>query len=98
MRVIAKGDHWDNPDSFEPERFLGIENESQFAKEKGFIPFGIGPRSCIGQKFAMNEALIMTAMIFKKFSLSLSSPDQKLKVKTLITQNPEEVPLVVSFR
>ena len=44
---------WDNPDAFDPSRFLGERREriDRFA----YIPFGAGPRVCIGMAFAMQE-------------------------------------------
>jgi cytochrome P450 len=50
---------WDAPDAFDPDRFLperraGID---RFA----YLPFGAGPRVCIGQAFALHEAMIVLA-------------------------------------
>jgi len=64
--------------NFKPERFLGIENETSFFKEKGFMPF----RVCIGQKFAMMETTILIAMILHKFNISFATPNQKLETST----------------
>ena len=46
---------WDNPDAFDPSRFLGERREriDRFA----YIPFGAGPRVCIGMAFAMQEGI-----------------------------------------
>lgn len=57
-----------NPLSFEPERFF--EDVHPFA----YFPFGAGPRACIGRNLAMMEMTIVTAMVLKKFQLSLSDP------------------------
>lgn len=48
--------YWDQPDKFIPERWL----EPGF-KPKGYFPFGLGPRVCIGQALAMDELRIMLA-------------------------------------
>ena len=55
---------WRNPDQFDPTRFLGEEAEKipRFA----YIPFGAGPRVCIGASFAMQEMIIILAKIMKK--------------------------------
>jgi cytochrome P450 len=56
---------WDEPDAFRPERFLPGAREAidRFA----FIPFGGGPRVCIGAAFAMQEAMIALAVLARTF-------------------------------
>ncbi len=56
-----------NPDMFNPERF-SPENEKLIPKHI-YIPFGTGPRICIGQSFAMMEAKIILASIIKRFRI-----------------------------
>ena len=55
---------WDRPDEFDPSRF---ESPAPAA----YIPFGAGPRSCIGSEFAMLEAQLITAMVMQAFQLRL---------------------------
>jgi len=56
---------WDDPGAFIPERFLGEARESipRFA----YLPFGVGERVCIGQRFALQEGLILGALILRSF-------------------------------
>ena len=58
-------DFWDAPHEFRPDR----HNES-IPKEK-YMPFGLGERICIGQGFAMQEAIIILANILREFKLEL---------------------------
>ncbi|HKN27935.1 MAG TPA: cytochrome P450 [Roseiarcus sp.] len=60
---------WDNPDAFDPSRFLGERREriDRFA----YIPFGAGPRVCIGMPFAMQEAIIILANLLRAFRFEL---------------------------
>jgi len=60
---------WDAPDYFDPDRFAPGRREAihRFA----YIPFGAGPRICIGMGFAMQEAMIVLGQILKRFKLSL---------------------------
>ncbi|VAW13416.1 hypothetical protein MNBD_ALPHA09-2117 [hydrothermal vent metagenome] len=60
---------WEKPNRFVPERFLE-ENKGPRAKF-AYIPFGGGPRICIGATFAMNEAVILLATIMRYFRLTL---------------------------
>lgn len=51
--------YWDDPDRFDPNRFLP-EREAKLPRTQ-FMPFGAGPRICIGQSFAMVEAVTLLA-------------------------------------
>lgn len=49
---------WPDPDAFCPERFLDkAQNASR--DQTAFLPFGLGPRMCIGMRFALEELRIM---------------------------------------
>jgi cytochrome P450 len=62
MPIYAMHRHakrWENPDAFDPERFAP-EREAQIPRHQ-YMPFGAGPRICIGMGFAMIEATAMLA-------------------------------------
>lgn len=63
---------WDQPDAFIPERFLpGAPREiGRFQ----YLPFGLGPRVCIGAQFAKIESLILTTLIARRYRLHLDGP------------------------
>jgi cytochrome P450 len=60
---------WINPDAFDPSRFLGADRDriDRFA----YIPFGAGPRVCIGMPFAVQEAIIILANLLRAFRFEL---------------------------
>jgi enediyne biosynthesis protein E7 len=64
-------DYWENPDVFNPERFSPEHVGKRPAYS--YLPFGAGPRACIGTSFANTEALLVLAMITQKFRLELAS-------------------------
>ena len=56
------------PDAFRPERFLP---DAPPPPRGAWIPFGVGPRVCIGQHFAMLEMTLMAALLLQRYTLSL---------------------------
>ncbi|XVF56594.1 hypothetical protein PTKIN_Ptkin06aG0133500 [Pterospermum kingtungense] len=62
----------DDVNLFKPERFAdGIANATKH-NAAAFIPFGLGPRSCVGMTFALTEAKTVLSMILQRYSISLS--------------------------
>lgn len=60
--------YWPNPEGFQPERFLEpLPDEYKYV----YIPFGAGPRTCIGQHFAMLEASVILILTVQRFRLTL---------------------------
>jgi cytochrome P450 len=76
---------WEDPHQFIPERFLvgGKTAAHRFA----YIPFGGGPRLCIGNNFAEIEATIILAMISQRYTLEVIDP-QQVKMDALVTLRP----------
>lgn len=66
--------NFEDPDKFDPERFSD-ENKGNI-KPMTFIPFGCGPRNCIGSRFAILEMKIMFVSILKEFSLVVTDKTQ----------------------
>jgi cytochrome P450 len=78
-------DYWERPEEFLPERFAGDDYP-----RAAYLPFGAGPRKCIGSHFALLEMVIILAHLAARFSLKLvSSPDPKLITPmTMSTRDP----------
>jgi cytochrome P450 len=75
---------WSEPDAFRPERFLGETRHDRFA----YLPFGDGPRICIGASFALQEAVIILATLLARFRLS-PIPGREPKPVMILTLRPE---------
>jgi len=60
---------WTMPNSFDPNRFLGDARNA--IDRYSYLPFGVGPRICIGAAFAIQETSIFVAAIMRHFTLEL---------------------------
>ena len=78
--------YFTNPEAFEPERWTE-EFEKQLPRGV-YIPFGDGPRICIGKGFAQMEAVLLLATIAQRFELNLE-PDFPIVPQPSITLRPE---------
>lgn len=75
---------WNNPDAFDPDRFLDPKSIDRYA----YLPFGDGPRICIGASFALQEAVIILATLLARFRFSLV-PGKAPKPVMILTLRPE---------
>ena len=75
-----------NPEQFDPERFRP-EREKLIPKY-AYVPFGAGPRVCIGNSFALMEAQLILATIAQQYRLHLV-PNQEIKMAMQITLSPK---------
>jgi cytochrome P450 len=75
-------EHWTDPGRFDPERFSpeAVAQRDRLA----YIPFGFGPRVCIGASFAMTEAVLILATLAQRFRLRVA-PDHCVEPHALFT-------------
>jgi cytochrome P450 len=78
---------WERPERFEPERFSAARSVGR--NRYGYIPFGGGPRVCIGMAMAMMEATIILASLAQRFRLELA-PGAPIQLAPKITLRPKE--------
>jgi len=78
--------YWEHTESFDPSRFSPEQekNRPRFA----YIPFGGGPRLCIGDQFAIIEAQLILAMVTQRFRLELL-PHRPVEADPLVTIRPK---------
>ena len=63
------GDVWENPNDFNPDRFADLKISDNSAKH-GYLPFGYGSRTCIGNTLAMVEGNVMFALLMQKVTFT----------------------------
>eukprot|EP00899_Mesostigma_viride_P021960 jgi/Mesvir1/29766/Mv19457-RA.1 len=78
---------WD-PDTFRPERFDPDGPEEQARPAHAFMPFGIGPRMCLGSKYAMVEAKMTLVRLFRRYTFA----------RCVDTQVPPELAVSILIR
>jgi cytochrome P450 len=87
---------WDRPDEFDPERFL--DTTQTMIDRFAYLPFGVGPRKCIGSTFALQEATLVLAAIVKHFDFQLK-PGHAVWPALRVTLRPANgLPMIVSRR
>ena len=78
--------HWERPDAFFPDHFSS-ENEKKRPR-MAFMPFGAGPRMCIGNHFALMEMQLLLAMLVSRFDFELVS-NVPVVPQPLVTLKPK---------
>ncbi|MBN9165530.1 MAG: cytochrome P450 [Myxococcales bacterium] len=86
MGIHRRPDVWSDPERFDPERFLG-EREKQLPR-CAYMPFGAGPRICIGNHFALMEGHVVLATIARRVRFDLASA-APVELDPLVTLRPK---------
>ena len=88
--------YWKDPEAFEPERFS--PEQSADRPKFVYIPFGAGPRQCIGNQFALIEAQLSVATLAQRYRLQLV-PGHRVEPWPLITLRPRHgMPMTIETR
>ncbi|WP_370332104.1 cytochrome P450 [Mycolicibacterium hippocampi] len=84
-----------DPDAFDPDRFAP---EKVRARPAGlYKPFGTGPRSCIGRQFALHEAVLMLAVLLRRYEM-IADPEYQLQITERLTVMPKDFHLSLRRR
>ncbi|XP_075390458.1 steroid 17-alpha-hydroxylase/17,20 lyase [Tenrec ecaudatus] len=85
---------WHQPDQFKPERFLDPTGRQLISPSVSYLPFGAGPRSCLGEVLARQELFLFLSWVLQRFDLEVPD-DGKLPS---LEGNPKVVFLIDSFK
>jgi len=86
---------WPDPSRFDPARFLGPSSR----RREGYLPFGAGPRLCIGRDFALVEATLVLAALLRDRTVSTPPGAVAPQVDALVTLRPRTgLPLLLTPR
>jgi cytochrome P450 len=77
---------WDDPERFCPERFLPRNSASR--PRGAYLPFGAGPRTCVGLNFAMTEILVVLALLLQRFRVQLAVNPAEVTPEPSVTLRP----------
>jgi len=87
---------WNDPDAFVPERFSPESKDKRHRFQ--YIPFGAGPRTCVGARFAMAEGLTILASWLAKWRFK-PMPGREVQVSGMVTLRPKGgLPLMIERR
>jgi len=84
--------YWDQPEAFDPDRWLP-ERAGELTKD-AYIPFGIGPRVCVGAAFATMEAALILARLLRRYDFEVDGADAVRPAARLTTRPSEPISVV----
>jgi cytochrome P450 len=95
--VVHRDARWfDEPERFLPERWAG--NAAQRLPRFAYFPFGGGPRICIGNRFAIMEAVLLLTCMVRRFRFKLHDPDSVAFFPTITLRPANGMRMTVSRR
>ena len=88
--TIHRNEHyWKNAHHFDPDRF-SVEREAELVPG-AYLPFGSGPRVCVGAAFATTEATLILARLVRRFDFTALAPDEVRPVARLTTRPKAQI-------
>ena len=86
---------WRDPDAFDPSRFLP---DATPPPRFTYLPFGAGPRVCVGAQLALTEATLVLAKMIQRFEVALADTRRVLPVAVIVTQPDHAAPFRLRAR
>lgn len=88
-------DYWDDPESFNPQRFIGEEFKK--IHKYAYLPFGGGPRLCVGYHLAFVEMAVLMSILLQRFKLTLGDYTPIVMVHSTLTE-ANGMPMTIEAR
>ena len=85
--------HWDDPDAFDPGRFAG-NPPARYT----YLPFGAGPRVCIGATFALTEVVVVLGRLLQRFRVDFAPGHSEVLPRGSVTTHPDRTVMFVLHR
>ena len=87
--------HWRDPERFDPSRFMpGAEPPERFT----YLPFGAGPRICVGAQFALTEGVLVLARLIQSFRIDVAGDRGMRPIGRVTTQPDRPVSFILTRR
>jgi cytochrome P450 len=80
---------WRDPEAFDPDRFL--PDREKEIRPGTYIPFGLGPRICVGAAFATIESSLILASLVRRYDFTVDRPQDVRPVSRLTTRPAREI-------
>ena len=78
--------YWENPDNFDPNRFT--KENDKLRTPFTYLPFGAGPRGCIGGNYAMLQILMILSDLLRRYDFQLA-PGQTIEARPMVILRPK---------
>jgi len=78
--------YWQNPEIFDPERFTKASDKLRTPFTH--LPFGGGPRGCIGSHYAMMQILMILSVVLRRYDFELT-PGQTIEARPMVILRPK---------
>ena len=88
--------YWRDPHAFDPDRF-SVERERELVPGT-YLPFGMGPRVCVGAAFATTESTLILARLIRRFDFSVAAPKSVRPVARLTTRPAVQIMATAALR
>jgi cytochrome P450 len=93
--LLHRGVAWPDPQRFDPGRFLHAE-PGEGDRNPAYLPFGAGPRLCIGRDFALTESVLLLATLLRDRAVRRPAGASRPKIEALVTLRPKNgLPMVL---
>ena len=76
--------HWPEPEHFDPQRFASGQQHAPYT----YLPFGGGPRNCLGANFAQVEAKVVLGRLFQNYAVTLTRPRVHIHMGATLEPRP----------